>query len=237
MYAAIWVSKSTGVTGAAASPAKRVSRIGFASWATIGMPRASTIRRSPSAASAPQPTTTRPSRPAIANACAVPRRGRGSSDTIDAPTTVCSASQPSTLASSPASMTPISAGFSIVAASAVGKSSNRSGPTPPGRAAAPAPDAAAPSPSSVCPPALTVSKSSDSWRPSPPSDPARIGRPEPQPAGRSVPTRAAPTEPLVATSRRAWTLSTALSPVIAGSRSMSVRNSYSRKSRITVSRS
>ena len=54
-YAAIWVSKSTGVTGAGGSAAKRGTRIGFASWATIGMSRASTMRRRPSAASAPEP--------------------------------------------------------------------------------------------------------------------------------------------------------------------------------------
>ena len=107
------------------------------------------------------------------------------------------------------------------------------------RVSSPAADPSDPEPSAAadvaaCP---TASKSSDSWSP-PPSVGGRTGRAEPQPDGRAAPaTRAAGTDPSVATPRSAAAASPAVSPVIAGRRSISVRNSYSRKSRMTVSRS
>ena len=64
------------------------------------------------------------------------------------------------------------------------------------------------------------------------------GQPGPQPLGRACPaTRAAGTDPLSTTARRLSLRSSADSPAIGGRRSISVRNSYSRNSRMTVSRS
>ena len=61
-------------------------------------------------------------------------------------------------------------------------------------------------------------------------------RPAPQPSGRPA-TRAAPTVQPCATERRLSARSWADSPAIGGRHSISVRNSYSRNRRTTVSRS
>ena len=86
-YAAIWVSNSTRVGWRAGSLGEPRDEDGFASCATIGRFRASTSapqRRRPPRRPCPRRRARRA--PATANAWAVPRRGRGSSKTIDAPT-------------------------------------------------------------------------------------------------------------------------------------------------------
>ena len=231
-----------GVEVDAASPARRASaanratRIGLASCATIGRSRAST--------SAPERRRP-PRRPARDDAAVAPGDGERLRRAAPRPRVVeHDRGADGRLAREPRRRAPgTSRGIDDLDPAGVGDrraERRRAGRRiatgvagPPARAAV-APVAPRRRRAPAC---ETVSKSSESWRPSPPSEPARIGRPEPQPAGRSVPTRAAATVPLVATSRSAWIFAAGSSPDIAGSRSISVRNSYSRKSRMTVSRS
>ena len=117
----------------------RATSNGFASWATIGTPVASSRPRSRSPSSAPRPRRrARPflqaQRPASSRA-----RGRGSSLTRAAPTIGCSAIQARSPSRSRRRHGPRSAlGSAIVAARAVARSSNRSGRAAPGPRSCPA---------------------------------------------------------------------------------------------------
>ena len=184
---------------------------------------------------APRPRPSGRRVPATASASGEPRRGRGSSRSSPIPTAGWAASHGSRAAIRSPAWTSIRDGSLIAAARAAGRSS---GPTAaadlraigdPGRIAAASPAvrpaatrrrnrarAGARRPRTAAAPA----------GPSPSRTAGRTRRPgPPAPSRRSRP-RAAP--------RRRHP---AVSPVIAGRRSMSERNSYSRNSRMTVSRS
>ena len=171
----------------------------------------------------------------------LPRSGRGSVSRIATPTSGCAAIHGSR-AVDPSSPRPRSGdGSAIAAASARAGRPDRNPGLSPGAASAarpPSPVGSAGSRRRWAPRprgrrrASTASKSSESWSPPPPVGARRPCRP--QPDGRAAPTtRAAGTRPIVATPRSAAAARSGDSPVIAGSRSTSVRNSYSRKSRMT----
>ena len=151
------------------------------------------------------------------------------------PTAGWAASHGSSAAMPSPAWTSIRAGSVIAAASAVGRSPGSIGRGP--RAARPVAGRVGRRRRRRAAGLGTASKSSESWSPPPSAGGRTRARPSPSRRRAGPATRAAGTDPSVATPRSASAASPADSPVIAGRRSMSVRNSYSRNSRMTVSRS
>ena len=239
MYAATWVSNATGSGWAAGASAKPATRIGLTSCPMSGVRSSSSRARSLLLASGPSTASTRPSVPATARDSGLPRRGRGSSRTSATPTAGWAAIHSRAASMSWADAGTMRPGSAIAAARAARGSPVGSSPAVLAAARPSAPD--------------TAPKSRLSWRPlpspiselgapealvggPPPKGRGVTGRPGPQPSGRPA-TWAAGKVPSAVSARSTATASSARSPDRGGSRSISVRNSYSRNSRTTVSRS
>ena len=180
----------------------------------------------------------------------VPASGRGSSTTsADADGRPAARSHGSSVDTPSASTTSIRDGSSIAAASAPGRSPAMTATCSARASAAPVPPspcagtALAPPPAAACPPPIRRSRATAGARPTSRRRPAVPPRPPPSPASdRPAPARhgprpAPPGIPASRSSRIAAIASSGRSPTSGGSRSISVRNSYSRNSRTTASRS
>ena len=210
---------------------------GFTSWATTGVPASSRRRRKAAASVAPSTAIARPSTPARASAMGVPRRGRGSSRTRPAPTADWPASHAASACDPLAGMDLDPGGVG-----------DRGGQRASGGLRAPV-EAGRRGPLTPYPP---VSDPLGGRRPAPGARPRRsrgragdrrlrsgaeqVGGP---PAGGPCRTGDARGGhgAVVHDTCSASAVSPAVSPVMAGRRSIRERNSNSRKSRMTVSRS